>query len=117
MHNGGLRLTGEIFFEAQEISWHDGVLPHDCGVVAGEHDRGLALPGPGRLVIAFDVAVSELVAALSLATFAECALLRRLRFRHRLPQRQVGFRPAISAVWVPDDVGISHGKDSFCGIP
>ena len=52
-----------------------------------------------------------------LAAFSECALVRRLRFRHRLPQRQVSFRPAISAVRVPDDVGISHGKDSFCRIP
>ena len=52
-----------------------------------------------------------------LAPFSECALVRRLRFRHRLPQRQIGFRPAISAVRVPDDVGISHGKDSFCRIP
>jgi hypothetical protein len=52
-----------------------------------------------------------------LAAFWECALVRRLRFRHRLPQRQVSFRPAISAVRVPDDVGISHGKDSFCRIP
>jgi hypothetical protein len=51
------------------------------------------------------------------ATFTEYALLPRLRFRHRLPQRQVGFRPAISAVRVPDHVGISHGKDSFCRIP
>ena len=33
-----------------------------------------------------------------LAAFSECALVRRLRFRHRLPQRQVSFRPAISAV-------------------
>src|SRR5215813_4511134 len=52
-----------------------------------------------------------------LAAFSECALVRRLRFRHRLPQRQVSFRPAVSAVRVPDDVGISHGKDSFCCIP
>ena len=52
-----------------------------------------------------------------LAAFSECALVRRLRFRHRLPQWQVSFRPAISAVRVPDDVGISHGKDSFCRIP
>jgi hypothetical protein len=51
------------------------------------------------------------------AFFSECALVRRLRFRHRLPQRQVSFRPAISAVRVPDDVGISHAKDSFCRIP
>jgi len=52
-----------------------------------------------------------------LAAFSECALVRRLRFRHRLPQRQVSFRPAISAVRVPDDVGISHANDSFCRQP
>src|SRR5215831_20426230 len=50
-------------------------------------------------------------------TLQRCALLRRLRFGHRLLQRQVGFRPAISAVRVPDHVGISHGKDSLCRIP
>ena len=53
-----------------------------------------------------------------LAAFSECALVRPLRFRHRLPQRQVSFRPAISAVRVlPDDVGISHANDSFCRQP
>src|SRR6266550_5616457 len=51
------------------------------------------------------------------STFANFALLRHLGFWYRLLQRQVGFRPAISTVGIPDDVGVSHDEDSFCRIP
>jgi hypothetical protein len=64
-----------------------------------------------------EVPAARACSGYSLATFAERALLRRLRFRYRFPQRQVGFRPAIGALRVPDDVGISHANDSFCRIP
>src|SRR5882757_2666407 len=51
------------------------------------------------------------------ARITDCALLRRWRFRHRFLQREVGFRPAVGSVGIPDDVDVAHAENALRGVP